>query len=584
MKGEWRLISPIYNQLTTNIPKQLMQFANFPFHDGDALFPRHGCVNEYLQEYAMPLLDKINEKADDRTGVMRFATRVETVVPCWELTDGPLAGNVVELVREKHDVTEFERKMRLQEQRRVTDAGSSGEGKKRVWKVTSSHVANFLPVEIDPKAVTEIYDAVIIANGHYSQCNVPVIPGLKCWGLRKDAAGDVHEEYPSRIIHAKSWRHPPRQKWKILIIGAGISGCDIAWLIATSAAGSKVLLSSRKTGTGAVPPVEHENIELVHEVEVFIDPLRAGKERTVKFADGRVESEIDLVIFATGYSYTFPFLSEEDFPDLVMKHENRVQGLWQHMIHHDEPTLSFLGIPSRIVPFPFAEAQSAVVARFLAGRLELPGYEERIDWENKRILKKLHEGMVRDCRKEPVFSEDKLRRMMCDHDNACNAIGDSQEVADSGDPAIAAETWYSRFESRADVEYKDVPSVLRRNVAGALGSSTNGGMSDDFHVLGYPKDAEYINTMSTLATNADTAYELQTGENIGKTPPFWDKRMCWIRKYTPVLQKRVGHLPLEEAAQFHDVEDVLSSYEEYKAGNAWYGREEGEDEDMGVQN
>jgi len=50
----------------------------------------------------------------------------------------------------------------------------------------------------------------------------------------------------------------------------------------------------------------------------------------------------------------------------------RVYPLYEHLFHTDDPSLSFLGIPHSVVPFPLMEVQATLVARVLAGKATLP--------------------------------------------------------------------------------------------------------------------------------------------------------------------------------------------------------------------
>jgi len=60
------------------------------------------------------------------------------------------------------------------------------------------------------------------------------------------------------------------------------------------------------------------------------------------------------------------------------------------MLFIPDPSLAFLGVPQRVVPFPIAEAQSATLARWWSNRLALPTKEEMTMWEEQEIQK-------RDC-------------------------------------------------------------------------------------------------------------------------------------------------------------------------------------------
>jgi hypothetical protein len=60
----------------------------------------------------------------------------------------------------------------------------------------------------------------------------------------------------------------------------------------------------------------------------------------ITFADGLTlkGEEVDIILFATGYDFSFPFL-----PDLKAVHK-RVPGLYQHIFNIENPTLAFVGM------------------------------------------------------------------------------------------------------------------------------------------------------------------------------------------------------------------------------------------------
>lgn len=120
--------------------------------------------------------------------------------------------------------------------------------------------------------------------------------------------------------------------------------------------------------------IEDPAIEPVPEIEEFVVENRA-----VRFRSGRAENNIDHVVFCTGYIYSFPFLTSLVPP--VVSNGDRAQNIYQHIFYHPTPTLCFIGLPQRTVPLPLSEAQGAVIARVLSGRLVLPLQKEMQQWE-----------------------------------------------------------------------------------------------------------------------------------------------------------------------------------------------------------
>lgn len=51
---------------------------------------------------------------------------------------------------------------------------------------------------------------------------------------------------------------------------------------------------------------------------------------------------------------------------------SRVEPLYQHVICTTHASLSFIGLPWQVIPFPLMELQSKWVARVLSGHSQLP--------------------------------------------------------------------------------------------------------------------------------------------------------------------------------------------------------------------
>ena len=107
------------------------------------------------------------------------------------------------------------------------------------------------------------------------------------------------------------------------------------------------------------------------------------EDRAVRFADGSVKKNIDAILFCTGYLYTYPFL-ESLRPELVLD-GTRTQHLFQHIFYIPQPTLAFLALPQKVIPFTVAQSQAAVVARVWSNRLQLPETSEMTRWEQELV-------------------------------------------------------------------------------------------------------------------------------------------------------------------------------------------------------
>jgi hypothetical protein len=63
----------------------------------------------------------------------------------------------------------------------------------------------------------------------------------------------------------------------------------------------------------------------------------ANGEKTVHFIDGTCVTDVDEILFGTGYSWTLPFI-----PSVEVRN-NRVPELYLHVVYQRDPTLLFVG-------------------------------------------------------------------------------------------------------------------------------------------------------------------------------------------------------------------------------------------------
>lgn len=207
-----------------------------------------------------------------------------------------------------------------------------------------------------------LYESVVVANGHHWDRRMPDYPGT----------------FDGELIHSKDYKTPDALKNKrVLVIGGGNSACDIA--VEASRFARSAHISMRrgywflpKTMLG-VPSVElmqpwmpleaqramiqgllkvvvgpYERYGLQHpDHKVFekhptinsellyhlrhgrITPhpdLRGYEGRAVRFVDGRVE-EFDLIVAATGYHVSFPFVAPEVVEWKPDGYPHLIQGL-----------------------------------------------------------------------------------------------------------------------------------------------------------------------------------------------------------------------------------------------------------------
>ncbi|KAF4974885.1 hypothetical protein FZEAL_8267 [Fusarium zealandicum] len=219
------------------------------------------------------------------------------------------------------------------------------------------------------KATKDEFDAVVVASGHYNDPFIPDIPGLV----------EFDKAHPGAVSHSKFYRRPNDYKdKKVIVVGNSASGIDVS--VQLSAVAKHPIFVSEKEKPTVTPSDKPSWAVNVPPIVEFIP-----SQRGVRFANGQVETDIDAIIFCTGFHYSYPFLKTLE-PSIVVPDGGYAAHLWEQILYTADPTLGFLSIPQRVVPFPIAEAQSAVFARIWSGRLSPPTttvMEAWVDREHK---------------------------------------------------------------------------------------------------------------------------------------------------------------------------------------------------------
>lgn len=445
--------SAIYEGLRTNIPSDLMSFRDVPFPDDAPLFPQRIQVMGYLQALARKLglepplppgqRNGTTAMADAAVGSldtdkvdMRFLTRVKTL---YRSTQGRGADSVDGL-----------------------KLGTK-------WTIVSEAVAPTEEKEgiLIPGERVDVFDHVIVASGRCNTPALPFVPGL--WNFR------------GKVLHSAWYRHPYAfAHLNVVVVGNASSGFDIcremvgkvartlplpeawekksspfsaslvddvspeaataAWVAGcgSEAYGGRVVQSvldyDRPPGLDFDPrdpssPAWARRIRVVPRIDHIDPPDEGGGRSTGKiyFADGRCLEDVDVIIFATGYYYEFPFIDQTKAPfstrpllplpssktamvedgigdghfaqetsggyknavspkaiqQLALYMQERQNGRpfhrlwptasglqnmdeWQLFYRYDE-SLAFLGMPLRIVPFPLTQVQSRYILQYWAG-------------------------------------------------------------------------------------------------------------------------------------------------------------------------------------------------------------------------
>ncbi|XP_060630323.2 dimethylaniline monooxygenase [N-oxide-forming] 2-like [Anolis sagrei] len=374
----------VYRSVITNTSKEMTCFSDFPFPEDYPNYLHNSVLLKYLKAYAehFQLLDHI-----------QFKTTVYSI-------------------------------------RKHPDFASTGQ-----WVVYT---------ETNRQQASAVFDAVMVCSGSYSEPKLPLdaFPGI--------------EKFKGRYIH--SWEYRDQREFErqnVLVIGVGNTGADIASEVCRTAA--KVFLSirsgawvlSRVAGSGWPSDMilgtrlmayiqrllpgwilrrmkakifnrwfNHENYGLVPVQSswtpvivndelpscilsgaIVVKPnVREFTETSVIFKDGTTEN-IDVIIFATGYNASFPFL-EEPIQNMC---DNSV-SLYKRIFppHLEKPTLAIIGFIAinGSIP-PVAELQARWVTRVFNGSCKLPSVNRMICEVAKRktTLLKMGFPMEKDSAK-----------------------------------------------------------------------------------------------------------------------------------------------------------------------------------------
>lgn len=217
------------------------------------------------------------------------------------------------------------------------------------WDVTSSTGERFK------------FDFVVVANGHHRKPRYPDAAGLQGW---LDSGRAIHSAWyrrPGEFAHHK----------KVMVVGGGPSGIDIC----RDMTGIIQLLLHSVPSTPQTGQSYSDDSETYRKVGRVVEYRGGG---SVLLEDGSIESDIDLVILATGYEFSFPFLSQikSGIPSLPPPLPNELYNSTYHIfplalhlfpLQGDFPptSIAFTGLVYRVAPFLLFEDQARAVVRVL---------------------------------------------------------------------------------------------------------------------------------------------------------------------------------------------------------------------------
>ncbi|KAM9324553.1 dimethylaniline monooxygenase [N-oxide-forming] 2-like [Gastrophryne carolinensis] len=339
----------LYKSVFTNTSKEMMCYSDFPMPEDFPVYPHHSKILEYLILYA----EKFN-----LTKYIQFQTKVCSVKP-------------------------------------HSSFANTGQ-----WTIE---------IERDGKRNIVIFDAVFICNGHYNDPYMPLycFPGI--------------ENFKGGYIHSKFYKSSEKYREKtVVVVGSGSSAGDISvelshiakqvflstrngsWVVSRLSRGGfpiDMTMSRRVTMwfKNLLPNVlaakmtekimsswfDHSNFGLEPKLRlkhpmvndylpsqilqgvVKVKPgITSFSETYITFEDG-TSIEVDEVVFATGYSLSFPFLD-----DVLHKPNDTDVSLYKYVFptHLEKPTIAFLGLVQPLGPImPTVELQARWATRVFKG-------------------------------------------------------------------------------------------------------------------------------------------------------------------------------------------------------------------------
>uniref|UniRef100_A0A8C8S6H1 Flavin-containing monooxygenase n=1 Tax=Pelusios castaneus TaxID=367368 RepID=A0A8C8S6H1_9SAUR len=365
----------IYRSVFTNSCKEMMCFPDFPFPDDFPNYMHNSKLQEYIQMYATHFT---------LSRYIKFKTVVSNI-------------------------------------KKRPDFSVTGQ-----WDVVTKQGG---------KEESAVFDAVMVCSGHHVYPNFPsdCFPGIN--------------KFKGSYFHSREYKEPDKFKGKrVLVIGLGNSGSDIA--VELSHTASQVYLSSRsgswvmsrvwdsgypwdmltvtrfETFLNNILPTavsdwlyvrkmnrwfKHENYGLIplnrtsRKEPVFNDDLpscitcgtvvvkpnvKEFTETSAIFQDGTVQENVDFVIFATGYSYSYPFMED----DAIIRCRDNEVTLYKGILSPrlEKPTMAVIGLVQSLGSIiPTADLQARWAIRVFKGLCTLPPVNDMMNDIDEKMGKKL---------------------------------------------------------------------------------------------------------------------------------------------------------------------------------------------------
>lgn len=194
------------------------------------------------------------------------------------------------------------------------------------------------------------FDFVMVCNGHYSHPMIPQYPG--------------QDQFNGLQMHSHDYRNAERFAGRdLLVVGAGYSAFDI--VIASLKVAKSITISYHKTNS----------LQLDFAPSVMKKPnISSLTANGAKFVDG-TEIVCSMIIYCTGYKYSFPFLTIDCG---LSVEENHIQPLYKQLVNISHPSMALIGVPFHCCPTQMMDLQARFCIKFFCGAKELPSKEDML--------------------------------------------------------------------------------------------------------------------------------------------------------------------------------------------------------------
>ncbi|EAR90070.1 flavin-binding monooxygenase-like protein (macronuclear) [Tetrahymena thermophila SB210] len=335
------LCSSLYENLQANLPKFQMTFKGFPTKSEYQEFMKAEEFYEYLQDYCAHHQLKKN---------MLFNTFVSSVRLIEKLSD-----------EEKKNTGQ------LLTKRFLVEIKDSSDYKKNVRYLQA--------------------DNVIVATGHCSVPNYPKILNFELFQGEKYHSHYFRQNYLQKFIN----KH-------LVIYGGNQSAQDLLCIILKQTDPSqnpqKITLIANKGIIDTFRQSEAYKEEIINKKLALAatDVKSFVSEKSLILESGEYVENIDILMFATGYQYCFPFLENSNDNLIEFMEENDRKNcfgpLYKRLFSVREPNLIFLGMTFNTATIQqMFERQAICAQRFIDKIISLPSQEEMLKDYEQDFLK-----------------------------------------------------------------------------------------------------------------------------------------------------------------------------------------------------